>query len=469
MTRILPLVFVFIIAHFHSKSQSCTIVQQQVGLSIPDNNDAGTNALIPLELNGQLGINWVLDSVRLQVTHTYLGDLSAVIINPAGDTAVLFDRPGVPNSTYGCGNDNVNAVFGDMFTLLAEGVCYPDPLSLYGTIKPITPLQILHNATATQGTWKINVSDRAGGDIGAIDNVWLYFTPVFYADGDSDGFGAGTGTKQCNQPPGAVFNNSDCNDQNPSIHPGAAEICANKVDEDCTGFDTDYLYQPELTSWNTNGFCRGDSALLLLAPYQLGDTVFWFFNNIPLPSNTGNFFYADTAGTYSAAILQTNGCYYQPGEITVEEYPAPSPQITLTSGGLFAGNYTSYTWSLNGFVLPEANDAYLNPPSNGIYWVNVTDENGCTGTSANFIVDIAGIGSSDIPELFFCYPNPAQEFIFVDFQIEPSDILSILDVTGKNMAHFPAINSILKLDVSQLKAGMYFLNYQSTRIPFIKN
>lgn len=462
-------IFFFIIVHFGVQGQTCTVVQQQVGLTIPDNNDAGTNVLIPVSLNGQLGISWVLDSMRIQVSHTYLGDLLAVLINPAGDTAILFDRPGVPNSTYGCGNDNINAVFGDMFTLLSEGVCYPNPLSLYGTIKPITPLSTLHNGSTAQGTWKVNVSDRAGGDVGLIDNVWLYFTPVFYDDSDLDGFGAGTGTKQCTQPPGTVFNNTDCDDQNPNIHPGASEICANKVDEDCTGFDTDYLYQPELTSWNSNGFCSGDSALLLIAPYQLGDSVFWFLNNNPLPSNTGNFFHLNTAGTYSAAILQSNGCYYQLGEIALEAYPAIAPQITITPEGLFAGNFASYIWYLNGEIISGANDAYLYPPSNGIYTVQVTDENGCSGISANFFVNNAGFQNSDISALISCYPNPAHDFIFITFQSEPSDILSILDITGKNIATISATNSQLKLDISQLHAGMYFLKYQSTRIPFIKH
>jgi subtilisin-like proprotein convertase family protein len=468
MTRILFFFALLLPTFLQTSGQSCTMVNQQVGLTIPDNDDAGTNALIPVNLNGQLGTNWVLDSVRIQLTHTYLGDLLAVLINPAGDTAVLFDRPGVPNSTYGCGNDNVNAVFGDMFTLFAEGVCYPNPLSLYGGIKPITPLLTLHNGSAIQGSWKINVSDRAGGDLGTIDNVWLYFTPIFYSDADSDGFGAGTGIKQCNQPPGKVFNNTDCDDQNPSIHPGAPEICANKVDEDCTGFDTDYLYQPQLTSWNSTGFCPGDSALLLIAPYQLGDSVYWFINDNPLSSITGNFLYADTAGIYSAAVLQSNGCYYLPGEITIEAYPSPAPQITLTSDGLFAGNFSSYGWYLNGEMLPGANDAYFNPTSNGVYSVQVTDVNGCTGTSASFTLNNVDLKSSEAPALFSCYPNPAHDFLFIAFQSAPTGMLSVWDITGKKVADFSTYDGILKLDISRLHAGMYFLKYQSTSIPFIK-
>lgn len=52
---------------------------------------------------------------------------------------------------------------------------------------------------------------------------------------DSDGDGAGDPTmlmRACVQPPGHVASNGDCNDGDPAIRPGAAELC-NGMDEDC--------------------------------------------------------------------------------------------------------------------------------------------------------------------------------------------------------------------------------------------
>ncbi len=58
---------------------------------------------------------------------------------------------------------------------------------------------------------------------------------TFYADLDGDGFGTADTTAQaCSAPPGYVDNASDCNDDNASIHPDAAETC-DGVDNDCDG------------------------------------------------------------------------------------------------------------------------------------------------------------------------------------------------------------------------------------------
>ncbi|MFN8286272.1 MAG: CARDB domain-containing protein [Chitinophagales bacterium] len=65
------------------------------------------------------------------------------------------------------------------------------------------------------------------------NNATLYF-----ADADNDSYGdALHDTLLCAPQAGYVLNNTDCNDNNASIHPGAAEICGNGIDEDCNGAD----------------------------------------------------------------------------------------------------------------------------------------------------------------------------------------------------------------------------------------
>ncbi len=75
-------------------------------------------------------------------------------------------------------------------------------------------------------------------------------TSTYYADSDGDGFGdASTSTSSCSEPSGFVANDSDCDDSDGAVHPGASEICDGQ-DNDCDGLvdaaDTDKL---DITVW----------------------------------------------------------------------------------------------------------------------------------------------------------------------------------------------------------------------------
>ncbi|WP_300667691.1 PilC/PilY family type IV pilus protein [Desulfoluna sp.] len=63
-------------------------------------------------------------------------------------------------------------------------------------------------------------------------------TTTFYRDADGDGYGTSTDTHQgCTPNPGYIATPGDCNDNNSLINPGAADICDNNIDEDCSGGD----------------------------------------------------------------------------------------------------------------------------------------------------------------------------------------------------------------------------------------
>ena len=51
-----------------------------------------------------------------------------------------------------------------------------------------------------------------------------------YRDSDGDGYGSNT-LVAC----GGVTNNTDCDDTKAAVHPGAAEICGNGIDDNCNG------------------------------------------------------------------------------------------------------------------------------------------------------------------------------------------------------------------------------------------
>lgn len=55
---------------------------------------------------------------------------------------------------------------------------------------------------------------------------------TFYQDNDLDGFGGNTEVMACEITSGLSANNTDCNDTNGAVKPGATEVC-NSIDDDC--------------------------------------------------------------------------------------------------------------------------------------------------------------------------------------------------------------------------------------------
>ena len=83
----------------------------------------------------------------------------------------------------------------------------------------------------------------------------------FYADGDGDGFGAGTAIFACVAPDGTVSDNTDCDDANIAINGDAEDIAGNGVDDNCDGVIDGTLVDDTDTTGGGDGGTDTDDVL----------------------------------------------------------------------------------------------------------------------------------------------------------------------------------------------------------------
>ena len=110
------------------------------------------------------------------------------------------------------------------------------------------------------------VCDGVDQDCDGTADDGLTFTN-YYADADGDGFGAGAANNLCADPGfGYSTLNTDCEDTNENIYPGATEIC-NSVDDDCDGqIDEGLTYMNYYVDQDGDGYGTGATTLFCANP-----------------------------------------------------------------------------------------------------------------------------------------------------------------------------------------------------------
>lgn len=144
-----------------------------VPVAIPDANPAGVTSDLVVADNVILtDVN-----VRVQISHTWVGDLLITLRAPDNTEVVLLDRPGVPVSGAGCPDNNMDVTFDDASGFDPENHCAASDPWFVGTANPVGSLATF-NGFSSAGTWRLFVSDNAGQDLGTIDNWELITTPA---------------------------------------------------------------------------------------------------------------------------------------------------------------------------------------------------------------------------------------------------------------------------------------------------
>ena len=135
--------------------------------SVPDNSAAGIDITLPVADTG------TLTSTMFSIVsdHTWPGDMIFTLTHN-GTSVILMDRPGVPTSTYGCGQDGVDAIFDDASGTPVETECAAASPGIGGTLAPEQALSAFAGMPLS-GDWVLNVSDNAAADTGDITQFCL--------------------------------------------------------------------------------------------------------------------------------------------------------------------------------------------------------------------------------------------------------------------------------------------------------
>lgn len=109
--------------------------------------------------------NFGLETVCINLTHTYDADLTVWIVAPDGTVGMLF-------SNTGGGDDNFTntCLNTDAATSLSAGSA---PFT--GTFKPSGQMGLVNNGQNPNGTWKLRVNDNYGGDQGNVLSFSITF------------------------------------------------------------------------------------------------------------------------------------------------------------------------------------------------------------------------------------------------------------------------------------------------------
>jgi subtilisin-like proprotein convertase family protein len=154
-----------------STTEYCSATNLNIG--IPENDPTGVNNTLNIAPTGNIqDIN-----IKVDVSHTWIGDIIVGITSPNSPSVIVIDRPGYTGSGNGCNRNNIDTTLDDASATPVEGVCpNADPAIGAGPFSPNNPLSTINN-TDLSGNWIINVSDNAAQDTGTL-NQWCVIAMV---------------------------------------------------------------------------------------------------------------------------------------------------------------------------------------------------------------------------------------------------------------------------------------------------
>jgi subtilisin-like proprotein convertase family protein len=196
--------------------------------------------------------------VRVNITHTWISDLTLELIGPTGVSVLLSVENG------GDGDNYTNTVFDDLATTNISNGSPP----FTGNFKPQIPLSYFNN-TESKGNWTLKIVDAEDGDGGVLNNWSLEICGISMVSNDDDNDGVTNDIDQCpNTASGNTVNSVGC-----FIFP-ANNFTIEAVGETCLDKDNGKIIISVLKNYNytttVNGTAYNFSSSLIISNLASG-------------------------------------------------------------------------------------------------------------------------------------------------------------------------------------------------------
>ncbi|HIG66624.1 MAG TPA: hypothetical protein EYQ44_02155 [Porticoccaceae bacterium] len=323
---------------------------QAQNLPVMIRSDEPTSVSSTISISENLVITDV--NVGVDVSHTYVGELTLILTSPTGMSITLLQDVCV-NEDYSSGSD-INAVFDDEGSDLECGLSSP---VVSGTLRPQIGSLDTFNDQSTQGDWVLSITDIYAGDGGSLDN----FTLEMSTDG-----------AYVNRAPIALPQSAKATPQNAievaleAIDPEKQPLTYSLVDAPGRG-QLSVLAPSLLGDTHTNGGAREvavSSDYAYVADYASGLAII----DVSDPTNPGMPVYMDTTGEARGVAVRGNYAYVADGPsglhiIDVSDPSSPSLLSTFDTNG-YASDVT---------LSADGAKAYVADGSSGLHIVSVSD------------------------------------------------------------------------------------------------